>query len=211
LLALFGPVANLGVTLPAGSAMQSFFLEILLTAFLMFVILAVATDTRAICNQSEKETLHMSSEAKFKEKVLFLCTGNSARSIMGEALLRHYAGDHYDTYSAGLEPKGINPYTLRILAENGVDTSGLYSKDVKEYLGTVNFSHLITVCGHAEENCPTAFVGVTQHVHWDLEDPAKFEGSEEAKLAKFRETRDQLTKLIQQWLVEESVESRAKA
>lgn len=142
---------------------------------------------------------------KIKEKVLFLCTGNSARSIMGEALLRHAVGDDFEVYSAGLEPKGINPYSVRALAEIGVDSSGQSSKDVMDYLGKVNFAHLITVCGHAEENCPSAFLGVSNHVHWPLEDPAKFEGSDEAKLAKFREVRDQLTTLIQQWLVAQGV------
>lgn len=144
-----------------------------------------------------------------KEKVLFLCTGNSARSIMGEALLRHLAGDRFDVHSAGLEPKGINPYSVRALAELGIDSSGQSSKDVMDYLGKVNFAHLITVCGHAEENCPSAFLGVSQHVHWPLEDPAKFEGSDDAKLAKFREVRDQLATLIQQWLVQQGVTAQA--
>ena len=147
-------------------------------------------------------------EQKIKEKVLFLCTGNSARSILGEALLRHAAGDDFEVYSAGLEPKGINPYTVRVLAEIGIDTRDQRSKDVREYLGKVNFAHLITVCGHAEENCPTAFLGVSQHIHWPLEDPAKFEGSDEAKLAKFREIRDQITSLIQQWLIEQGIAAR---
>lgn len=151
----------------------------------------------------------MSNEQTPREKVLFLCTGNSARSIMGEALLRHYAGDHFDVYSAGLEPKGINPYTMRVLAEIGIDTAGQYSKDVMEYLGKVNFGHLITVCGHAEENCPTAFVGVSQRLHWPLEDPAKFEGGDEAKLAKFREVRDQMAAKIQTWLLEQGIKVHA--
>jgi arsenate reductase (thioredoxin) len=150
----------------------------------------------------------MTDERRLKEKVLFLCTGNSARSILGEALLRHYAGERYDVYSAGLEPKGINAYTVRVLAEMGIDSSGQRSKDVMEYLGRVNFAHLITVCGDAEENCPTAFLGVSQHVHWPLEDPAKFEGNDEAKLAKFRQARDQIATLIQQWLVEEGEEAK---
>ena len=134
-------------------------------------------------------TQSSSDQSKIKAKVLFLCTGNSARSIMGEALLRHYAGDTFDVYSAGLEPKGINPYSVRVLDEMGIDSSGQWSKDVREYLGKVNFAHLITVCGHAEENCPTSFLGVSKHSHWPLEDPAKFEGNDEAKLAKFRQIR----------------------
>ena len=150
----------------------------------------------------------MSNGNKAKAKVLFLCTGNSARSIMGEALLRHAAGDDFDVYSAGLEPKGINPYSVRVLTEIGVEMEGQRSKDVMEYLSKVNFAHLITVCGHAEENCPAAFLGVSQHVHWPLEDPASFVGSDDAKLAKFREVRDQLAVLIRQWLVEQGVTAR---
>lgn len=150
-----------------------------------------------------------SDQNKVRPKVLFLCTGNSARSIMGEALLRHMAGDEFEVHSAGLEPKGINPYSVRALAELGINTGGQRSKDVMEYLGKVNFAHLITVCGHAEENCPTAFLGVSKHVHWPLEDPAKFEGNDAAKLAKFRAVRDQLRALIQQWLVEQGVKAHA--
>jgi arsenate reductase len=156
---------------------------------------------------SYQEIYPMNTEQTQKEKVLFLCTGNSARSIMGEALLRQMAGDRFEVHSAGLEPKGINPYSVRALGELGIDTSGQRSKDVMEYLGRVNFAHLITVCGHAEENCPTAFLGVSKHVHWPLEDPAKFEGSDEAKLAKFRAVRDQLASHIQQWLAEQGVQA----
>jgi arsenate reductase (thioredoxin) len=153
----------------------------------------------------------LSDERQIKEKVLFLCTGNSARSILGEALLRHYAGDRFEVYSAGLEPKGINPYTLRVLAEKGIDTSSQSSKDVREYLGKVNFGTLITVCSHAEENCPTTFLGISQHLHWPLEDPAKFEGSDEAKLAKFRQVRDQIATHIQAWLSQEGTPTTPSA
>ncbi len=140
---------------------------------------------------------------KSKAKVLFLCTGNSARSIMGEALLRHYGGDRYEVHSAGLEPKGINPYTVRVLTEKNIDMTGQRSKDVTEYLGRVNFGYLITVCGHAEENCPTTFLGVSQRIHWPLEDPAALQGSDEEKLAKFREVRDQIAQRVQAWIAQE--------
>lgn len=144
-----------------------------------------------------------------KPKVLFLCTGNSARSQLGEALLRHRAGDEFEVHSAGLEPKGVNPYTVRVLEEKGLDTSGLWSKDVMEFLGKVNFSYLITVCGHAEENCPTAFLGVSHHLHWPFEDPAKFEGDDAATLAQFRQVRDRIDAKIQTWLVEEGITAPA--
>lgn len=139
-----------------------------------------------------------------KTKVLFLCTGNSARSQMGEAFLRHYADDHYDVHSAGLEPKGINPYTVQVMKEKGIDMSGHRSKDVTEYLGKVNFGYLITVCGHAEANCPTTFLGVSNRIHWPFDDPAAAEGSEEEILAKFRDVRDQIAVKVQEWVVEQS-------
>lgn len=135
-----------------------------------------------------------------KPKVLFLCTGNSARSQMAEAFLRKYAGDRYDVYSAGLEPNGINPYTRQVMTEAGLDLAGQRSKSVAEYLGKINFGYLITVCDHAEKNCPTTFLGVSNRLHWSFEDPVAFEGSEDDTLAKFREVRDQIDQRIQAWL-----------
>jgi len=135
-----------------------------------------------------------------KISVLFLCTGNSARSQMAEAFLRHYGGERFEAFSAGLEPKGINPYTVRVMQELGIDLSGQYSKDVTEYLGKRHFSYLITVCAHAEQNCPRTFLGVGQRLHWAFEDPAAFEGDEQAKLAKFRQVRDQIAARIREWI-----------
>ena len=134
-------------------------------------------------------------------RVLFLCTGNSARSQMAEALLRKHGGARFEAYSAGLEPKGINPYTRRALAEIGVDMAGQSSKDLKIYLGKLHFGYLITVCGNAEERCPV-FPGVGVRLHWPFEDPAAFEGTDEEKLAKFRAVRDQIEARIQGWLKE---------
>lgn len=136
-----------------------------------------------------------------KAKVLFLCTGNSARSQMAEALLRKHAGDYFEAHSAGLEPKGVNPHTVRVLDEIGIDTSRHRSKSLREYLGQVNFGYLITVCSDAEQNCPI-FPGVSARMHWPFEDPAKFEGSDEEKLAKFREVRDLIEARIRAWLNE---------
>lgn len=138
-----------------------------------------------------------------KTKVLFLCTGNSARSQMAEAFLRQAAGDRYDVYSAGLEPKGINPYTRAVMKEVGMDLNGQWSKDVTEYLGRVNFGYLVTVCDHAEKNCPTTFLGISHRDHWSFEDPAAFQGTEEETLAKFREVRDQIEQRIRGWLGEQ--------
>jgi arsenate reductase len=138
-----------------------------------------------------------------KTKVLFLCTDNSARSQMAEAFLKKYGGDQYDAYSAGTEPKGINPYAERVMEEVGINLSGQHSKHVKEYMGKVHFGYLITMCDEAEESCPTTFPGIGQRLHWSFEDPSAFTGSENEKLAKFREVRDQIEQHIKTWLAGE--------
>lgn len=141
-----------------------------------------------------------------KTRVLFLCTGNSARSQMAEAFLRHYASDQFEAYSAGLEPKGMNPMTVQVMAEIGMDISAQKSKSVTEYLGKQLIQVLVTVCDHAEKNCPTTWPGINQKMHWSFEDPAAAEGSEEDKLQKFREVRDLLDQKIQSWLTEQRIE-----
>lgn len=134
------------------------------------------------------------------QRVLFLCTGNSARSQMAEAFLRKYAGDHFEAYSAGLKPTGLNPFTVKVMQEVGIDVSNQQSKGVEKYLGKTLFRYLVTVCDDADQNCPTVWPGVNTRMHWSFEDPAKFEGSEEEKLAKFREIRDLIEKKIKDWL-----------
>jgi arsenate reductase len=138
-----------------------------------------------------------------KVKVLFLCTGNSARSQMAEAFLRKYGGGQFDAYSAGMEPKGIHPYTERVMEEIGISLSGQYSKHVKEYMGKIHFAYVIILCDEAEKQCPTTFPGIVQRLHWSLEGPAAFMGSEDEKLAKFREARDQIEQRIKAWLGEQ--------
>ncbi len=137
-----------------------------------------------------------------KPKVLFLCTGNSARSQMAEAYLRKYAGDYFEVFSAGLEPKGINPLTIQVMEEMGFDLSGQRSKGVNEFLGKVHINSLITVCDQAEKNCPTTWPGVVQKMHWSFEDPAGFVGNPAERLVKFREVRDQVQGKILEWLEE---------
>jgi arsenate reductase len=136
-----------------------------------------------------------------RERVIFLCTGNSARSQMAEAFLRKYGSDRFEAFSAGLEPKGLNPYTVQVMQEIGIDVSNQRSKGVDEYLGKVLFQYLITVCDDAERNCPTVWPGVNRRVHWSFEDPAIFEGTDDEKIAKFREIRDQIEQKIRAWLV----------
>ena len=133
-------------------------------------------------------------------RVLFLCTGNSARSQMAEAFLRKYAGNTFEAHSAGLEPKGLNPFTVKVMQEVGIDVSNQQSKGVENYLGKTLFQYLVTVCDDADQNCPSVWPGVNTRMHWSFEDPAKFEGSEEEKLAKFREIRDLIEKKIRDWL-----------
>jgi arsenate reductase len=146
-----------------------------------------------------------------KTKVLFLCTGNSARSQMGEALLRHHAGSHFEVYSAGLEPKGINPYTVRVLNEIGLDIRDQRSKHVREYMGHVHFGYMITVCSDADAKCPVTFPGVGQRLRWFFDDPAAVEGADDDKLRAFRATRDLIDARIVQWLKELGVPDEAPA
>ena len=142
-----------------------------------------------------------------KARVLFLCTGNSARSQMAEALLRKHAGSNFEAYSAGLEPKGMNPFTVRVMNEIGIDVSGQRSKSVSEYMGRMHFGYLITVCAHAENNCPRTFPGISQRFHWAFDDPAAIEGSDEARLSAFREARDQISQRIVAWLAEQGIDA----
>ena len=136
-------------------------------------------------------------------RVLFLCTGNTARSQMAEAFLRKHGGKYFEAYSAGLNPGVIHPYTQHVMREIGIDLSGQYSKSVKEYFGKMSFAYLVTVCAKAETNCPSTFPSISNRLRWSFDDPAAAEGSEEEKLQKFREVRDQIEKRILQWLDEE--------
>lgn len=117
-------------------------------------------------------------------RVLFVCTGNSARSIMAEALLRRNGGDRFEVHSAGTEPRGVNPLTLRVLADSGIDASWARSKSVDEYRGQT-FDYVITVCDQARQVCPV-FPGVHESLHWGYEDPAEASGTDEERLAVFR-------------------------
>ncbi len=139
-----------------------------------------------------------------KQKILFLCTGNSARSQMAEAFIRKYADDRFEAYSAGLEPKGLNPLTVKVMEEVGIDLSGQTSKSVEVYLGKTLFQYLVTVCDDADKNCPTVWPGVSTRLHWSFQDPAAVEGTEAEKLAKFREVRDLIEQKIQSWLAEQA-------
>jgi arsenate reductase len=123
---------------------------------------------------------------------------------MAEAFLRKYADEQFEVHSAGLEPKGLNPLTVQVMEEAGMDISGQTSKGVDTYLGKVLFQYLITVCDDADKNCPAVWPGVNTRMHWSFQDPAAFEGSDEEKLNKFREVRDLIEHKIKAWVAEEN-------
>lgn len=125
-----------------------------------------------------------------KKKVLILCTGNSARSQMAEAYLRHMGSEKFDVYSAGISPSLVRPEAIAALEEIGVATDGLRSKSAEEFTDQ-QFDYIITVCDNAKETCPV-FPGNATRIHWSFDDPAAVEGSEEERLSAFRRIREQL-------------------
>ena len=137
-----------------------------------------------------------------RSRVLFLCTGNSARSQMAEGLLRDKAGDRFEAFSAGLEPTAVHPMAVTAMAEIGVDISGQRSKSLTEYLGKEHFGYLVTVCDHAAANCPM-FPGVANRLHWSLVDPAAAEGGDEERMGMFRRVRDRLAALVDEFLADQ--------
>jgi arsenate reductase len=129
-----------------------------------------------------------------KKKVLFLCTGNSARSQMAEGLLRNYAGDQFEPLSAGTNPVGLNPLAVEAMGEIGIDISQQTSRNVSQFLG-LSIPYVVTVCDRAKESCPI-FPGAVQFLHWSFEDPAEARGSHAEQLAVFRRVRDEIADQI---------------
>ena len=132
-----------------------------------------------------------------KLKILFLCTGNSCRSQMAEGWARHLKGDYIDAYSAGIETRGLNPLAVKVMAEAGVDISGYRSKNVAD-LADVPFDYVVTVCGHAQENCPI-FPGKANVLHVGFDDPprlAKTAKTEVAALSHYRRVRDEIKDFV---------------
>ena len=137
--------------------------------------------------------------------VLFLCTGNSARSQMAEGLLRARAGDRFEVVSAGTEPAArVHPMAVEVMREIGLDISGATPKDVGRFLGKAPVRHLIIVCHDADRRCPSVWPGAISRVYWPIEDPAAFRGEADSQRAKFREARDELSRRIDQWAAEHS-------
>lgn len=133
-----------------------------------------------------------------KKRVLILCTGNSARSQMGEGLLRHMAGDDFEVFSAGTKPVGLNPNAVKAMSEIGIDIAGHRSKSVEEFAGQ-QFDYVITVCDNAKESCPF-FPGGSTRLHHSFEDPAAAPGGQEVET--FRKVRDQMLAWLREFLEE---------
>lgn len=142
-----------------------------------------------------------------KMKVMFLCTGNSCRSQMAEGWARHLKSGVLEPFSAGIEKHGMNPHAVKVMHEAGVDISKQFSKTPTD-LGPVEFDYVVTVCGHADEHCPT-FTAKTRVIHVGFEDPPKLtkhlpDGEE--KLAVYRRVRDEIRRFIES--LPEALEAR---
>ncbi|HOC39385.1 MAG TPA: arsenate reductase ArsC, partial [Thermodesulfobacteriota bacterium] len=129
-----------------------------------------------------------------KKRVLFLCTGNSCRSQMAEGLLRSFAGDQFEVYSAGVNPTHVHPLAITVMQEIGIDISHHWSKSVDEFFDQ-EFDYVITLCDDARQTCPF-FPGAHELLHWSLPDPAGAQGTEDEKLALFRTVRDRIRQLV---------------
>ena len=125
-----------------------------------------------------------------KERVLILCTANSARSQMAEGLLRHDRGDEFDVESAGTRATQVRPEAIAVMREVGIDISGHRSKVIDEF-EDLSFEYVLTVCDNAKESCPI-FPGHANRIHRSFSDPAAVEGGEGERLAAFRGVRDQI-------------------
>jgi arsenate reductase len=133
-----------------------------------------------------------------KQRVLILCTGNSARSQMAEGLLRALAGERMEIASAGTQPSVVNPLAIRAMRERGVDISGHRSKHLSEFLDQP-WDIVITVCDNTAEHCPIC-PGPAQRIHWSFPDPAAAVGSDEQRLPAFRDVRDAIEAQLRAWV-----------
>ena len=132
------------------------------------------------------------------KKVLVLCTGNSCRSQIAEAYLRHFAGEKAEIYSAGVETHGVNPRAISTMKEDGIDISQHTSNNIDEYFN-IDFDFVITVCDNAKERCPF-FPTKAKKFHQNFPDPAKATGTEEEILAQFREVRQMIKSYSQEFV-----------
>jgi len=133
-------------------------------------------------------------EKQKKERVLFLCAGNSARSQMAEGYMRHLRGSEFEVFSAGTEPTGVHSLAIEVMKEIGIDISNQRSKHMNEY-GETSFDYIVTLCDSAATICPV-FSGEGKRIHHSFSDPAAATGSEDEKLDMFRKVRDKLKQFL---------------
>ena len=130
-----------------------------------------------------------------------MCTGNVARSQMGEGLLRHHGGEHFEVSSGGVVPSYVRPNAIAVMKELGIDISHHRSKSVNEFAGE-RFDYVITVCDYAAQYCPS-FSADTKRIHWSIKDPVVI-GDDAAQLEAFREARDDLKRRIEEFVAQEA-------
>ena len=138
-----------------------------------------------------------------KKTVLFLCTKNSARSQIAEALLRHLANDAFEAYSAGLNPTDVHPMAIQVLREVGIQTDGLYSKPVSTFLGKIRVNFAIVLCEDFEKLCPRIYPFAIDVLSWPLDDPIVAKKTDLELLQAFRKVRDELESRLIRWLANE--------
>jgi arsenate reductase (thioredoxin) len=144
-----------------------------------------------------------------RERILFVCTHNSARSQMAEGMLRAWAGDRFEVESAGTQKTRVRPEAIAVMSEIGIDIGAHRSKTVEAF-GGATFDRMITVCDSARQNCPYV-PGIAARSHWSIEDPSAVAGSEEERLAAFRRARDEIRGRIQEFLLAAEASGRSAA
>ena len=132
-----------------------------------------------------------------KKKIIVICTGNSIRSQIAEGFLKKYRSN-WEIKSAGTDPKGLNPITVKVMLEKGIDISDQKSKSLDQFINS-KFDYVITVCNNAKESCPL-FPGKAKIIHWNFEDPAEVKGSIDEKLFAFRKVRDKIEQKIKEFI-----------
>jgi arsenate reductase len=151
------------------------------------------------------ELAEAGSQPSTSQRVLFLCTHNSARSQMAEGLLRLLGGDRFEAYSAGTQATRVRPLAIRAMQELGVDISGQMSKTLERYLDQP-FDKVITVCDQANESCPV-FFGARERLHWSFPDPSRATGTEDQQLIVYRAVRDSIRERIERELLRPALDA----
>ena len=136
------------------------------------------------------------------KRVLFLCTGNAARSQMAEGYLRALGDLRFTVFSAGIDPKGVHPLAIDVMFEDGIDIGNQVSEPLADFVGT-EFDFIVTLCSSAKQECPN-FPGQGNRYHWDLSDPAAGSGTKPEKLQIFRETRERIKEYVIEFINDNS-------